>query len=325
MAKVKNPHDVYVRRAFRKVTLAADFFCHYLPPEIVQLLDLERVTHDEGAFADKRLRQQFSDLLFRVGLRAGGETFVQLLVEHKSAPEKRVGVQIFRYLAHILARAEQNAPLPPVIPVVLYHGRQRWDVPTEFAALFELPTELNLLRPYLPHFNYYLCDLSAYNELPGGGELQTKLSLLKNIFSADFLTQFPAVLQQLMNSVPMTEVNAELETAVWYAQHGAGANEKQTSKALQEAFAEIGEDKMPTIIDKWREEGLSQGIQQGLEQGLQQTALLQLNKKLGRLNKSWEAKVEALKAGELTQLSLALLDFETTEDLANWLKRYAGR
>jgi predicted transposase/invertase (TIGR01784 family) len=122
MAKVKNPHDIYAKRVFRNLRLAADFFRHYLPPELAQLADFEKLALDEGTFADKRLRQHFSDLLFRVPLRKGGAAFLQLLLEHKSAPPPRVGVQLLRYLGLILSSVPEKEDLPAIIPVVLYHG-----------------------------------------------------------------------------------------------------------------------------------------------------------------------------------------------------------
>ncbi len=39
------------------------------------------------------------------------------------------------------ARLEKLS-LPPIMPLVLYHGVDKWNVSTDFTGLFELPEEL---------------------------------------------------------------------------------------------------------------------------------------------------------------------------------------
>ena len=323
MAKVKNPHDIYAKRIFRNPSLAADFFRHYLAPDLAGLLDFERLALDEGAFADKRLQQHFSDLLFRVPLKTGGATLLKLLLEHKSQPPPRVGVQLFRYMGHIWSNVPEQEDLPLIIPVVLYHGREPWNVPQDFAALFKVPPELEMARRFVPAFSFHLCDLAAYNDgaLLGGNELQTKLLLLKHIFSQDFLQRFPGLLHEMMVHTPLEELNEELETAIWYAQHGGGATQEQTADALTHAIGGLGDKNMQTIVDKWRQEGRIQGLTEGVGQGVQQVALLQLQKKFGALNKKLEAQIAELPTPQLTELSMALLDFQQPKDLAEWLKQ----
>jgi predicted transposase/invertase (TIGR01784 family) len=84
---------------------------------LARLLDTEQVALVKGSFVDKRLRQHFSDLLFRVGLRAGGEAFIYILLEHKSEPDALVARQLLRYLSLIWERLEVDGKLSPIIPV----------------------------------------------------------------------------------------------------------------------------------------------------------------------------------------------------------------
>ena len=49
-----------------------------------------------------------------------------------------------------------------MIPLVLYHGKKKWDIPTNFASSLEIPDELrDHLIKYIPEFWYLLLDLGS--------------------------------------------------------------------------------------------------------------------------------------------------------------------
>jgi hypothetical protein len=57
----------------------------------------------------------------------------------KRAPDAWVAFQVLRYLVRIWEQAlEQKVKkLPPIFPLVLYHGRARWRAARDFGALIE--------------------------------------------------------------------------------------------------------------------------------------------------------------------------------------------
>ena len=71
------------------------------------------------------------------------------------------------------------------------------------------------------------------------------------------------------------------------------------------------------------QQGVQQGIQQGVQQGVQQEATLLvirlLKRKVGELSPSLEAKIMGLPINTLEDLSEALLDFNSIDDLNHWL------
>jgi hypothetical protein len=95
---------------------------------------------------------------------------------------------VLRYAVRIWEPlVEQNVKkLPPVFPLILHHGRTRWRAPRQFSALIDWP-EVEALRPYVPEFAYFLCDLTALDEveIKGGARLRVALLVLKYIFSRD--------------------------------------------------------------------------------------------------------------------------------------------
>ena len=76
-------------------------------------------------------------------------------------------------------------------------------------------------------------------------------------------------------------------------------------------------------------EGIEQGIIQGIEQGIMQgrvqgekrVILRQLERRFGKLTSNIMALIEALTNQELERFSEAIWDFQTSEDLLNWLQQ----
>ncbi len=92
--------------------------------------------------------------------------------------------QLLRYLVWIGKQdLQQQGTLRPIFPVVLYHGPVKWTVGLNFWSLFDAPEEL---RPYLPDYRYWLCDLSQYSEeeIEGAVVLRATLLALKYILPA---------------------------------------------------------------------------------------------------------------------------------------------
>jgi Domain of unknown function (DUF4351) len=86
------------------------------------------------------------------------------------------------------------------------------------------------------------------------------------------------------------------------------------------------------VYEKWRQETLDEGLQQGLEQGLEQgvqrgrqeegRSLVRrlLNRRIGTISPTSEAKILTLSISELEILCEALLDFSSSADLDDWLR-----
>ncbi|MEA3643630.1 MAG: Rpn family recombination-promoting nuclease/putative transposase [Lamprobacter sp.] len=94
--------------------------------------------------------------------------------------------------------------LPPVYPMVLYHGHKAWHAPSDFHALVRpLPA---VLQPYVPQFRYSLHDLSARTNAEIKGDVLTRLVQLamRWIFSQEpleHLERLIALIDQIADPV----------------------------------------------------------------------------------------------------------------------------
>ena len=107
------------------------------------------------------------------------------MFEHKSYPDPLIALQLLRYMVRIWEQSlKQQQSLLPIVPLVFYHGPQKWQVALDFVALFDLP---EVMKPYVPNYRYWLYDLSQYSDeqIRGGIILQVSLRLLKYIREDD--------------------------------------------------------------------------------------------------------------------------------------------
>ena len=173
-----------------------DFVVHYLPKDIASLLNVDSLKISKDTFIDKELTAHLSDLLYHIDLKGKGSVCVYLLFEHKSFVEPLICLHLLRYMTRIWEqwlKAGKGKPLPPIIPCVVYHGKETWTVGSRFYDLFDHP---NALDHVVPDFEYLLYDLSEYSdeEIKGAVVLRVAFLLLKNIFSSDLPEKFPGIL-----------------------------------------------------------------------------------------------------------------------------------
>ena len=138
MNSLVTPHDRFFRESFARREIAQDFMRHHLTAEFLAEIDLDSLAIAKDSYVSKELRKAYSDLVYRVRMR-DGELQIYLLFEHKSRPEHWTLLQLLRYAVaaddeyrnqHLKARR-----LPPVYPLVLFHGRAQWRVPASFHEL----------------------------------------------------------------------------------------------------------------------------------------------------------------------------------------------
>ena len=122
---VKHPHDAFFKKTFSKKEIAVDFLKNYLPEKILEHINLETLTNQNGEYIDKNLKKDFSDLLYQVEID-GREGYIYILFEHKSYEDEKVIFQLLRYMTKIWEERfdSKRKKAPIIIPLVIYHGKK---------------------------------------------------------------------------------------------------------------------------------------------------------------------------------------------------------
>ena len=278
MPDVSNPHDRFFKEIFSRREVAVDFLRNYLSAEVLNCLDEETLRISKDSFIDKELAVSSSDLLYEVNLKDGSDAYVYLLFEHKSFPEPLIAFHLLRYMVKIweqdlkTRKGTLSHEFPPIIPLVLYHGASRWNVARQFSLFFRCPEEL---KSFLPDFRYALYDMSSYShdEIKGMVLLKVTLLLFRYIFHKELRDRLPEILCLLSELKGKHSGLEYLETVLTYLSSGTDkVDEDDIRQAVEKAFLPIGGEIMPTLAEKWMEQGFQQGIQQGVQQGILQRA-----------------------------------------------------
>ena len=160
-----NQHDIITKQVLSQKTYAVDFLKNALPSEITSKLDFTKLQIEKGNFIDSTNQERFTDILYSVPTKKQSDSKsseskrlgILCLIEHKSYKEKDIHSQLLMYLAGIYKTSKM-----PVIPLVLYHGKKKWDIPTCFSSSLVIPDDLKeLLKKYIPEFHYELFDLCS--------------------------------------------------------------------------------------------------------------------------------------------------------------------
>jgi predicted transposase/invertase (TIGR01784 family) len=194
MNEINNPHDKFFKKVFSSKSNTEEFLLNYLPAEVVSHLDLKSLEYVKESFVDKRLAEYFSDLLCQVNFRDGSLGYIYLLFEHKSYQEPLSAFHILRYMVKIwelwLKERIGDRFFPIIIPMIVYHGENEWQVKSNYRDLFRYPEAMAL---FIPDFQYLLWDASGYSDQEIKGKVMLRVALLtmKYIFREDLRKHLP--------------------------------------------------------------------------------------------------------------------------------------
>ena len=162
MSRLIQRHDQFFKRLLDQPGTAGALLRERLPPEVAALLGDEAPEHIQGSFVPAELREYRTDRLYRARTISGRSLFIHTVVEHKSAPDPGIALQLLGYKTQILEWWNQTegqgsgAALPPVMSIVVYHGKAEWRVPLMLTGAVDADPEF---RPWLVDFRYTLVDL----------------------------------------------------------------------------------------------------------------------------------------------------------------------
>jgi predicted transposase/invertase (TIGR01784 family) len=300
---ISTAHDHFFRKSFGRVEIARNYLEEYLPAEVMALLDLDTLSLEEDTFIDEEMQKHQADLLYQVRLHNGQIAYVYFLFEHKSYPDRLVALQLLRYMVRFWEQqvSAGQFPLPPIMPLVIYHGERTWPYPTTFEALVEMPAAL---RPYLPHFNYYLSDFSHLSDETIRGEvwLRVSLAVLRSISRPDLQQELDGLIDLIFQLRKQQTGLEYIRTILYYLSE---ATERVSREDLQKALLRQGtqgENVMATIAQEFIQQGIEQGIEQGVEQGLEKSVRRVLQRRFGDMPEGINKQLASLTVSELEEM-----------------------
>jgi predicted transposase/invertase (TIGR01784 family) len=275
MNTMNQPHDKFFKRSMADIEIARDFVQNYVPAGILKGIDLNTLKLEKDSYTDPKLSQYFSDILFSVSYESK-KAYLYLLFEHKSYLYYPVALQLLKNMVMIwekVVRKNVSGKLPVILPLVVYHGKELWNIPLRFHQLFEEVKGFTKEQlPFIPDFQYMLYDFSPDSEeqIKGSVYLKIFLDILHIAFEEDkekileTLSRAERALQTLENQEKASEY---FETYIRYIFHiQKGLKVEEVYQTIKTISIERG-DKMLTIAEELRKEGKKEGKKEGIKEG----------------------------------------------------------
>ena len=261
--KLSQPHARTFTFFFKEKETAISMLQGYLPEKIKKKLNFKSLKISKDSFIDKKLKNYFADLLYEIKLKSGEKSaYIYILFEHKYWPDWLICLQLLKYMVRIwelfLKQNEEAKSLPVIFPLVLYHGKPKWELSKNFISLFEDPEGF---ESYIPDFSFDLKDVSHMpdEDIQGSPLLRMVLTTFKYVHSPEIRNKLWDIFKLFLELSDKNNISEYLEVLVNYLANSPG---KLTEEELQEPVARIIEEggaDMQTIFEKWVEKGIDKG------------------------------------------------------------------
>jgi predicted transposase/invertase (TIGR01784 family) len=266
MKELHQPHDRFFRAVFSDLDSVRDLLRNSLPPQIIQMLDLDSIELSTDSFIDERLSLYQSDILIRVRT-CSSPVLIYVLVDHKSYPDRWAVLQLLVYMVRIweqeLSRHTKLKKLPCIIPVVFYHGARKWVYPLNFASYV---AGTNELKVYIPDFQTLMFNLQSVDlgSLQGGIAFQVALSAFKHA-GRELRSHIDEMLMSVSKLPTDAKTKAFLSRLFEYIlKVGGDFNVAVVEEELQSVESDISKEVFMTLEEQIMERGTIRDKQQVL-------------------------------------------------------------
>lgn len=275
--KIENPHDKFFKETLGSIEVVKSFLLHYLPSEIIKIIDEDTLSPEKDSFIDKELKERFSDLLFSANIY-GREGYIYFLFEHKSYTDRSVIFQLLKYMTEIWNMKllkEKTELLPVIIPLVIYHGASEWNIETTLADMISGYKEFpNGVKKYIPNYEYLIYDLSNYTDeqIKGDARIKIMITLYRDVQKAenveellDTIAKAIHYLRELEDRQTGMEYFKTVIRYIFSAAKNLTRNDmNKIVKKIENTYPE-GSELVMTLADILREEGKQEGKKEGIK------------------------------------------------------------
>lgn len=302
----KNTHHPYAKLfeyVFQKSEMVEEFIKNFFPTSLSNNLKISTLKPQSVSYLSPELSRLYSDIVYTCDYgEEENEVLITLLFEHKSYLSQHPHLQLLGYMLKIWEQQRDNSEATtPVIPVVLYHGDDKWKK-RKFTDMFTGNIG-NDLQPYIPSFDLHLVDLNE--------ESDEKLKSLKKRFLTNSLLTFKyhknqAYIRQHFSFLIEVGNDVYQHTMLVFLIKNYDISEAEIPKLLENTSNE-SKSKVMNVIDAYYADGKIEGEAKGLHNKSVQ-AIRRLIKKempisfIAEVQGETEEFVKGVISGDITEI-----------------------
>ena len=293
--KINKEHDKTYRQILSNKKDAV-----YIINEALKLKENKRIKEEEiekynSSFITKEYKEREADIVYKL---KGEDIF--FLIEHQSKVDYKMPYRMQEYKMEIIKSAidvkrirSKSYKMPEVIPIVIYTGKERWEVRKELNKVEnERLKGINLIR-------YNLIDINKYEKerLIRSKEFIDKIFLIEKTKD---IKEFERTVKEVSKSLEEEEDKDRMQEII-----EGPIRWKLGEEKIQEIIKEMRGDEnemlgaVEMVIREYenaRENGLRDGKTEGMKQGLK------AGRKQGKIEGRKQGKIEGRKQAKLQMI-----------------------
>jgi hypothetical protein len=298
-------HDSSYKFLFSNPELVRDLIMGFIPDEWLQSLDYSTLEKVPGSYISEDFQQREDDIVWKV--KVGGDwVYLYLLMEFQSSVDKYMALRMMVYIGllyqDLIKRGEvlEDGRLPPILPIVLYNGSQKWTAVTNISEL--IPVVPGLVSQFSPSLRYLLIDENNYTD----SELASLHNLVAAVFRLEHASS-PSAVSELTNLLAdwlSDRPDLRRMFALWIR---ATLMRKQEYGIVMPQVDDLQEIRVMLAdkVEEWAKAYIAEGKQEGLQQG----EVLALQRLLAK------------RFGVIPADTIALIANAPVADIERWLDR----
>src|SRR5699024_3928063 len=175
-------------------------------------------------------------------------------------------------------RKKLNYRFCVTLPLVIYHGKGDRNIKTSLGEIITGYEELSKdIQEFIPNYKYLLYDILRYTDEEIKGEVITRIAMtiMRDIFTKDS----EELLKSLSRSIEYLQELEDKQTGIEYFEtlmryiFSAGKDLSRTDineivKKIESTYPE-GSERVMTLAEIFRKEGMEEGIEKGMEKGME--------------------------------------------------------
>ncbi len=231
--------------------------------------------------------------------------------------------------------------MPVIIPLVVYHGKEGWNIKPTLGEMIlgydELPRDIQAL---IPDYQYLFFDLSRFTDEEIKGAVITRIAVMilrdiqkKGIGAIlEIVLKAAILLQELEDKETGLEYFEILMRYIFSARPDLTRGDfNELVKKIETTYPE-GSEKVMTLAELFRQEGREEGrevgreegIMKGLEKGetkaLARTAIKLLARKFGSVPEDLRLEITKLDASTLDIVIDRVFDYECLDEVKRYIQ-----
>jgi len=302
-------HDSSYKFLFSNPELVRDLVMGFIPDEWLHSLDYTTLEKVPCSYVTDDLKQREDDIVWKVKV-SGEWVYLYILMEFQSSVDKYMALRMMVYIGLLYqdlikqGQVLSDGRLPPILPIVLYNGSQKWTATTNVADL--IPEVSGLVAEFRPSLKYLLIDENNYSD----SELASSSNLVAAVFRLEHASSPSDVSDIVKFLIEWLADRPDLRKmfARWLS---ATLMRKSEYDILLPEIDDLQEIKVMLAdkVEVWAKAYIAEGELKGKQEGLQQGETLLLQKLLAK------------RFGTIPAETTALISNAPVVDIERWFDR----